>query len=434
MRDRDGVQPASPGSRGKRRQLLRYGGWLALCALLSCDSAASNLVIAVSGLPARAVTLSVQATLEGKAAQSAMEFTQPLDRLGVALPSEASGHLALALTALDSDRCTQGTAVANADLPSQHVDPPLTATIVPKSPRQCGTLPPCAANTVCPLTSPAQKSQIFSMWSISASDIWAVGEAGTLMHFDGTTWSAVPSGVTTDLTAVWGSSATDVWAVGASNKFLHYNGTSWTPVATAAVYAMNAIWGTGANNVWAVGDNSGIGGGFGEFWHWDGAGWTRVSTGIMGALYGVWASSPADIFACGPAGLIIHFDGVLWKSKSSSTSNTLFGIWGSAPNQVFAVGQLGTVVRYDGTTWRTLPAGGVLQDLNSVFGDGKAVYIVGDTGTLLRSSATFDSFQSVTTGFSSHLYIIQPQGSNGIGWLAGSSGTGGVLAYYDNRP
>ena len=151
------------------------------------------------------------------------------------------------------------------------------------------------------------------------------------------------------------------------------------------------------------------------------------------ALWGGRAAA-ADIFACGAAGLIIHFDGVQWKSKTSSTSNTLFGMWGSAPNQVFAVGQFGTVVRYDGNLWRTLPTGGSVQKLNNVFGDSKAVYIVGDTGTLLRSSTTFDSFQSVTTGFSTDLYVVQPQGSNGIGWLAGSSGTGGVLAYYDNRP
>ena len=433
MRDGEGVQQRSPGSRGKQRQLLRCGGWLALCALGSCDSGASNLVLAVSGLPARAVAVSVEASLDGKAAQSAMEFTQPLDRLGVALPSATSGRLTLALTALDSDRCTQGTAAASADLPSQHVDPPLTATITPKSPRQCGALPPCAANAVCPLTAPAQKSQIFSMWSISASDIWAVGELGTLMHWNGTAWSAGQSGVTTDLNAVWASSATDVWAVGASNKFLHYDGTTWTPVTTGAVYTLNGLWGTAANNVWAVGANSGLGGA-GEFWHFDGTSWTKVPTGIIGTLYGVWASSPTDIFACGSAGLIIHQDGTGWKTKSSSTSNTLYGIWGSAANQVFAVGQLGTVVGYDGTNWKTLPAGGTPQDLNGVFGDGKAVYIVGDTGTLLRSSATFDKFQSVTTGFSTHLYTIQPQGANGIGWLAGSSGTGGVLAYYDNRP
>lgn len=433
MRDGQGMRPAPRGGRDKR-QLLIAASWLALGALSSCDSAVNNLVVAVSGLPARAVTLSVQATLAGKPAQSAMDFTQPLDRLGVVLPAEASGNLTLNLSALDSDRCTQGTAVVTTELPSQHIDPPLSAAIAAKSPRQCGALPPCAAGAVCPLTSPPQKSAIFGMWSISASDIWAVGAAGALMHFDGSAWSAVPSGVASDLNAVWASSATDVWAVGASNKFLHYNGTSWAPVTTGSIYPMNAVWGTAANNVWAVGDNSGLAGGYGEFWHWDGASWTKVATGIMGALYGVWASSPTDIFACGPAGLIIHFDGVLWKTKTSATANNLYAIWGTAPNQVFAAGQLGTVVRYDGSIWRTVPAGGNLQDLNSIFGDGKAVYIAGDIGTLLRSSATFDSFQGLPTGFSAHLYAVQPQGSNGIGWLAGSSGTGGVLAYYDNRP
>lgn len=101
---------------------------------------------------------------------------------------------------------------------------------------------------------------------------------------------------------------------------------------------------------------------------------------------------------------------------------------------VFAVGQLGTIVRYDGAVWKNLPAGGTLQDLNSVFGDSNVVYVAGDTGTLLRSSATLDSFQPLLTGLSTHLYSKVQLGSNGIGWLAGSSGTGGVLAYFDIRP
>jgi hypothetical protein len=38
-------------------------------------------------------------------------------------------------------------------------------------------------------------------------------------------WSSVPSGTTQDLWSVWGTSASDVWAVGWNGTILHYNGT-----------------------------------------------------------------------------------------------------------------------------------------------------------------------------------------------------------------
>lgn len=414
------------------RPLSCAGGLAAVLGLLACDSGTNNLLIAVTSLPQRAVTVSVLATLNDKAAQSPMDFTQPLDRLGVALPQDASGHLVLDLTALDSDRCTQGTASVTVELPSQRVSSPLAAEMTAKSPRQCGALAGCAANTLCPLTSPPQKSPIFSLWAISPSDIWAAGGGGTLMHFDGGTWSAVPSGVSSGLSSLWGSSSSDVWAVGAGGKILHYNGTSWSQVANGAANDLNWVWGIGANNVWAVGENDTLLGGPGEFWHWDGANWTKVTTSINGPLYSVWASSPGDIFACGAAGLIMHYD-TKWTKKASGTANDLFAIWGSAPNQVFAAGKLGTVVKYDGTLWKTLPAGTTTVDLNAIFGDGKTVYIVGNTGTMLRSSAAFDSFTPIPSTISTNIYSIQ-LGSNGINWLGGSSGTSGVLLYFDTHP
>src|SRR5215813_1568126 len=47
-----------------------------------------------------------------------------------------------------------------------------------------------------------------------ASDVWAVGEAGTILHWDGSAWTSVSIGTTSWLYGVWGSGASDVWAVG----------------------------------------------------------------------------------------------------------------------------------------------------------------------------------------------------------------------------
>ena len=53
---------------------------------------------------------------------------------------------------------------------------------------------------------------------------FAVGSAGRIQYFDGTSWSTMSSGTTRDLTAVWGSNPDDVFAVGDSIVD-HWDGT-----------------------------------------------------------------------------------------------------------------------------------------------------------------------------------------------------------------
>jgi hypothetical protein len=48
----------------------------------------------------------------------------------------------------------------------------------------------------------------------SPNEVYAVGDIGTIIRFNGTTWSTEASGVETDLWDVWASAAGDVYAVG----------------------------------------------------------------------------------------------------------------------------------------------------------------------------------------------------------------------------
>ena len=68
---------------------------------------------------------------------------------------------------------------------------------------------------------------LLGVWGGSAMDVFAVGGVGTILHYDGNTWSAQASGTTGLLLGVWGSSATDVYVVGDNNTILHYDGTDW---------------------------------------------------------------------------------------------------------------------------------------------------------------------------------------------------------------
>ncbi len=52
----------------------------------------------------------------------------------------------------------------------------------------------------------------------------AVGANGTVVHFDGTQWTAQQSGVTEHLFRVWGTGPTDVFAVGDHGLVLHRAG------------------------------------------------------------------------------------------------------------------------------------------------------------------------------------------------------------------
>lgn len=63
---------------------------------------------------------------------------------------------------------------------------------------------------------------LHAVWASGPGEAWAVGDDGTLAHWDGSSWTKVDSGVDVDLYDIWGSGPHDVWAVGASGTVLHY--------------------------------------------------------------------------------------------------------------------------------------------------------------------------------------------------------------------
>jgi hypothetical protein len=60
------------------------------------------------------------------------------------------------------------------------------------------------------------------LWESSDSNVIAVGDAGTILQWDGTSWAKPPVVTTNNLRAVWGSSATNIYAVGDAGTVLHY--------------------------------------------------------------------------------------------------------------------------------------------------------------------------------------------------------------------
>src|SRR5205085_2076630 len=59
------------------------------------------------------------------------------------------------------------------------------------------------------------------VWGSGAGDVWAVGDRGLLLHWDGLDWKTASPGTSRDLKKVWGSSANDVWIGGNDGVILH---------------------------------------------------------------------------------------------------------------------------------------------------------------------------------------------------------------------
>jgi len=70
-------------------------------------------------------------------------------------------------------------------------------------------------------------SPLMAVWGSSGSDVFAVGMNGIILHYDGTSWNAMSSGIIKYLSSVWGSSPNDVFVVGYGGAILHYGPKTW---------------------------------------------------------------------------------------------------------------------------------------------------------------------------------------------------------------
>lgn len=219
-----------------------------------------------------------------------------------------------------------------------------------------------------------------SVAASSASDVWAVGGA-LAMHFDGNSWSTVPTPPPSSgaLNAVATLGPSDAWAVGSfpvsshprtdSTLIEHWNGTSWqvVPSPNAAGSATNILHGVvalGPANVWAVGWYYPTGSQTSEtlIEHWDGVSWQIVQSpngSGRSVLWDVTALSSTDVWAAGyflsTTGLrtlVEHWDGQSWTvnpSPNPGIGPRLQAIASAGPGTVWAVG-----IKGNGTTDRTL--------------------------------------------------------------------------------
>jgi hypothetical protein len=224
------------------------------------------------------------------------------------------------------------------------------------------------------------ESLLDGLSALSVDDAWAVGNynaghyrSDTLVeHWDGSTWTQVPSPSPgrrfgSSLTSVDAVSASDVWAVGASGGpgddesdtlIEHWDGTRWTRVPSPDPVQNNQLLGitaTSPTDAWAVGYDLGQSGIETLVEHWNGTRWSVVGghAVALGQLDGVSSSGPHDIWAVGESDarvdktVILHGDGSTWQRVASpdpggTLGSGLSGVSSVSPTSSVAVGSFST--------------------------------------------------------------------------------------------
>jgi hypothetical protein len=181
-----------------------------------------------------------------------------------------------------------------------------------------------------PSPNPGSDSYLAGVAATSPANAWAVGRSANpkaansaktlILHWDGTAWTRVPSpspGPSSALYGVAATSPTDAWAVGGSlgtnpdgstsgkTLILHWDGTTWTRVPSPSPRPHSGLFSVAATSptdAWAVGIPYTNTGTKSLIEHWDGTTWTRVPTPNPNSdsyLSAVAATSPANAWAVG---------------------------------------------------------------------------------------------------------------------------------------
>ncbi len=227
-----------------------------------------------------------------------------------------------------------------------------------------------------------------AVFAFGATDIWIAMNGDQIARWDGvrqTSTMCLP--VSFSVARLWGESPTSVYAVGDAGNILHFDGSTWQELSSGSLLDFKDIYGardarTGSTEILAVAGNPYVSLAR-TIVRINGTTVTAVSdSGIDNALKGVWFLPGDDYYVVG--GGVYEKDSiemVRWIQRYVSTKFTGC-IRGAARNDVFIAGDFGEVLHYSGRTWKSyLPQTAISTGLYySIAARGDMVIAVGVDG------------------------------------------------------
>ena len=262
-----------------------------------------------------------------------------------------------------------------------------------------------------------------NIWASASDDRWVVGgtnSRGAILHYDGSAWNPVDPGVDVPLLN-WthGFAKNDMIMVGNEGTILTSDGTTFTKETSPSEQNLWGVWGASKERVYAVG-GSGRPDSKATLLLRENGTWTELEPEItranVFAFFKVWGSAADDVYVVGQRGVVLHWNGSVWEElfvfEQGQAAQDLIAVWGTDSEKVAIVGgrNNGILILKDGpdlqNDWRTIDlASNAYAGLNGVWMQGSKIHAAGNFGQILRvdyDSGTIEQDISLNTQLDLH--------------------------------
>jgi len=254
------------------------------------------------------------------------------------------------------------------------------------------------------------EENISGSFALGMDNLWLVGDAGLILHYDGTVWATMDAGITEDLKAIYFIDDMNGFAVGDGGVVLSYNGTDWTSVDVGTTNNLLSVSFSDADNGWIVGSSS-------TLIRYESGSWTVEPPSDIDNITDVFSLAPASVWICGDSKMVSHWDGSAWTTEVVGNKDHN-SIWFTDENNGWVVSKGGKINYFNGNEWVDQTPSSFNKDLYSICFSGSTGYIVGKDGTMLNYIGGWHLVSSESTELLKTIYV-----NNGGGVLAGEGGS-----------
>ena len=200
-----------------------------------------------------------------------------------------------------------------------------------------------------------------SIWYFDDNNIWA---AGIPIHWDGEKWTyyhlwdmGILNADDGGVEHIWATSPDNIYFAGNKGSIVHYDGSTFTKMESGTTCRLEDVWGIDDNHIWAVGTETNNSRSVILFYN--GKEWkTLHDTDNERKCWSnsVWTDSPYLLFLNGGSGRYL-FNLMQEKLSKYESAGEWFGydVYGTAYNDIFASTAGSELLHFNGSTWYLYP-------------------------------------------------------------------------------
>jgi hypothetical protein len=229
-----------------------------------------------------------------------------------------------------------------------------------------------------------------SIFAFSPTDVWIAMSGSQVARWDGNSQTATMClPVSFSIHKLWGQNPNSVYAVGDGGNIVHYNGNSWQKIESGTTLSILDIWGTkngqtGETEILAVASYGSFDVGKKLLSIKNNSVVSLPDSGLPPfGLYGLWFEANKKYYVVG-AGIYAKnsvYNTAPWDTLKGITIYYTVAIRGTGTNNIIASGPFGDCLHYNGSTWKSFPELMIDGSYINVDVKGKTVAICGYTQT-----------------------------------------------------